>query len=83
MGEVVLTDSLPREDISVDDEILIDLDYYKDERANAIIHEIEMEAKAEMEAEDDEEMMEEERAKEVSREEWYENLSQQGKARTL
>ena len=43
------TSIISREDISVDDEILIDLDYLKDERANAIIHEIEQKTQAKIE----------------------------------
>ena len=43
-----LTSIISRENISVDDEILIDLDYLKDERTNAIIHEIKQKTQAKM-----------------------------------
>ena len=42
------TSIISREDISVNDEVLIDLDYLKNERINAIIHEIEQKTQAKM-----------------------------------
>ena len=42
------TSIISRENISVDDEVLIDLDYLKDEKVNAITHEIEQETQAEI-----------------------------------
>ena len=42
------TSIISREDISVNDEVFIDLDYLKDERINAIIYEIEQKTQAKM-----------------------------------
>ena len=42
------TNIISREDISVNDEVLIDFDYLKDERTNAIIHEIKQKTQTEM-----------------------------------
>ena len=49
MRECCFTSIISRGDISVDDEVLIDFDYLKDEKVNAIIHEIEQKTQAEME----------------------------------
>ena len=42
------TSIISRENISVNDEVLIDFDYLKDERINAIIHKIEQKTQAEI-----------------------------------
>ena len=39
---------ISRENISVDDEVFINLDYLENEKINAIIHEIEQETQAKM-----------------------------------
>ena len=48
MKKCCFTNIILREDISIDDEILIDFDYLKNERINAIIHKIEQKIQAEM-----------------------------------
>ena len=48
LKECCFTSIISRENISVDDEVFIDLDYLKNERIDAIIHEIEQKTQAEM-----------------------------------
>ena len=48
LKECCFTSIISREDISIDDEVFIDLDYLKDEKVNAIIHEIEQKTQAKM-----------------------------------
>ena len=41
MKKCCFTNIISRENISIDDEVLIDLDYLKNEKSNTIIYEIE------------------------------------------
>ena len=48
LKECCFINIISREDISVDDEVLIDFDYLKNEKFNAIIYKIEQKTQAKM-----------------------------------
>ena len=48
MKECCFINIILRENILIDDEVFIDLDYLKDKKINAIIHEIEQKAQTKM-----------------------------------
>ncbi len=50
ISECVLIDALLQEQVIVDDEVLIDIDYNKNKRANAIIRQIELKYETKIEA---------------------------------